>query len=468
MLERMTIESQSASVHVRPEQIIEARWVIPVHPRDTIHEHHAVVIRNGRISELMPINTCRERYPDCTRVTLDEHALLPGLVNAHTHAAMNLLRGYADELALGQWLQEHIWPAESQHVDARFVHDGTSLAIAEMLRGGVTCFNDMYFFPDYAAAAASEAAIRACVGLIVIDFPTAWANDADEYLVKAIAVHDRCRDEPLVSTAFAPHAPYTVSDEPLQRVATLAEELDLPVHIHVHETADEVRRSIAEHGVRPLQRLHRLGLVSPRLAAVHLTCVNDEDIELLAMHGAHALHCPESNLKLASGMCPIERIRQAGINVAIGTDGAASNNDLDMIGEMRTAALLAKGVSGDAAAFPASAVLHAATLGGAKALGMEHEFGSIEVGKSADLCAIDLSALRTQPVFNPLSQVVYAASAQQVSHVWVAGKALLENGELLTIDDHALRANVREWAAKIGMPAVPTQRSVAQSNTSKS
>ena len=453
----MNTESQGFASLGPPDQIIEARWVIPVEPDETIHEHYAIVIRDARISELMPINAGRERYPECSRVVLSEHALLPGLVNAHTHAAMNLLRGYADELALQEWLQEHIWPAESQHVDARFVHDGTSLAIAEMLRGGVTCFNDMYFFPDHAAAAASEAAIRACVGLIVIDFPTAWANDAEEYLHKAVAVHDRCRDEPLVSTAFAPHAPYTVSNGPLQRVATLAEELDVPIHIHVHETAEEVQRSLAEHGVRPLQRLHTLGLVSPRLAAVHLTCVSDSDIELLAAHGAHALHCPESNLKLASGMCPIERIRQAGINIAIGTDGAASNNDLDMIGEMRTAALLAKGVSGNAAAFPASAVLRAATLGGAKALGMEHEFGSIEVGKSADMCAVDLSALRTQPVFHPLSQVVYAASSQQVSHVWVAGKALLEDGELLTIDEHALRARVREWGARIGIPT-PSMR----------
>lgn len=442
--------------------------MIPVQPHDVVHEHHAVAIRDGRISEIMPIGTGKERYPHCARVTLDEHALLPGLVNSHTHAAMNLLRGFADELPLHVWLQEHIWPAESEHVDARFVHDGTSLAIAEMLRGGVTCFNDMYFFPDHAAAAASEAAMRACIGLIVIDFPTAWASDADDYLAKAAAVHDRCRDEPLISTAFAPHAPYTVSDGPLQRIATLAEELDVPVHIHVHETAEEVQRSIAEHGVRPLRRLHTLGLVSPRLAAVHLTCVDDDDIALLAEQGAHAVHCPESNLKLASGMCPIERIRRAGVNVAIGTDGAASNNDLDVIGEMRTAALLAKGVSGDAHAFPATEALLAATLGGARALGMEQEFGSIEAGKSADLCAIDLSAARTQPVFNPVSQVVYAASAQQVSHVWVAGKPVLDNGELLTIDEHALRARVREWGARIGRPAIARRSAAADSEPASS
>jgi 5-methylthioadenosine/S-adenosylhomocysteine deaminase len=307
----------------------------------------------------------------------------------------------------------------------------------------------MYFFPAQAAAAASEAGMRACVGLIVLDLPTVWARDAEEYIDKAVRVHDACRDEPLVSTAFAPHAPYTVSDAPLARIAVLAEELDVPVHIHVHETRAEVERSVAELGMRPLVRLHRLGLLSPRLNAVHLTCVDDADIALLAEHGAHALHCPESNLKLASGMCPVQRLRAAGVNLAIGTDGAASNNDLDMIGEMRTAALLAKGVSGDASALPAAAALEAATLGGARALGLEHEFGTIEAGKSADLTALDLGALDMQPVYHPIAQVVYSATRRHVSHVWVAGRALLADGALLGIDEAALRARAREWGARI-------------------
>jgi len=325
-----------------PDLIIEARWVIPVIPRGAVLEHHAVAVRGGRVLAIEPAPAAAQRHPDCPRVRLEEHVLVPGLVNAHTHAAMSLLRGFADDLPLARWLEDHVWPAEARHVDARFVHDGAALAAAEMVRGGVTCFNDMYFFPGETAAAAAEAGMRACVGLIVLDVPTVWAADAEEYLAKAVRVHDACRDEPLITTAFAPHAPYTVSDGPLARVAVLAEELDVPVHMHVHETRDEVERSLAEHGARPLARLDRLGLVSPRLAAVHLTCVDDADLALLAARGAHAVHCPESNLKLASGLCPVERLRSAGINLAIGTDGAASNNDLDVIGEMRTAALLAK------------------------------------------------------------------------------------------------------------------------------
>jgi 5-methylthioadenosine/S-adenosylhomocysteine deaminase len=433
-----------------PKLCIEARWVIPVRPTNTVLEHHTVVVGGGRILELLPTRSARERHPGCERTVLAEHVLMPGLVNAHTHAAMSLLRGFADDLPLERWLHEHVWPAEARHVDARFVHDGTMLAAAEMIRGGVTCFNDMYFFPAEAAAAASEAGMRACVGLIVLDFPTVWARDAEEYIDKAVRVHDACRDEALVSTAFAPHAPYTVSDAPLERIAVLAEELDVPVHIHLHETRAEVERSVAELGVRPIVRLQRLGLLSPRLNAVHLTCLDDDDIRLLAEHGAHALHCPESNLKLASGLCPVQRLRTAGVNLAIGTDGAASNNDLDMIGEMRTAALLAKGVSGDAAALPAADALEAATLGGARALGLEHEFGSIEVGKSADLCALDLRAPDMQPIYHPLAQVVYSATRRHVSHVWVAGRALLAGGELLSIDEGAVLARAREWGARIG------------------
>lgn len=438
-----------------PELCIEARWVIPVRPEHTVLEHHAVVVGGGRIIELSPVRAARERYPRCERVVLAEHVLIPGLVNAHTHAAMTLLRGFADDLPLDRWLHEHVWPAESRHVDARFVYDGTLLAAAEMLRGGVTCFSDMYFFPAEAAAAASEAGMRACVGLIVLDLPTVWARDAEEYIDKAVRVHDACRDEPLVSTAFAPHAPYTVSDAPLARIAVLAEELDVPVHIHVHETLAEVERSVAELGVRPIERLRRLGLLSPRLNAVHLTCLDDGDITLLAEHGAHAVHCPESNLKLASGLCQVQRLRIAGINLAIGTDGAASNNDLDMFGEMRTAALLAKGVSGDAAALPAAASLEAATLGGARALGLEHEFGSIEVGKSADLTALDLGAVDMQPVYHPTAQVVYSATRRHVSHVWVAGRARLANGVLLDIDEDALLARAREWGARIAAASNP-------------
>lgn len=328
------------------DTLIKARWIIPVEPDDTVLEHHALAIRAGRIVALLPSAEADDRYRADKVHELPHHALIPGLVNTHTHAAMSLMRGLADDLPLMEWLKGHIWPAEGRWVGAEFVEDGTLLAMAEMLRGGVTCFNDMYFFPEITAHAAARAGMRAALGLIVIDFPTAWAANADEYIAKGLALYDDHKDEALLSFCFAPHAPYTVSDEPLKRIRTLANELDLPVHMHVHETAHEVEESMARFGMRPLERLAQLGLVGPNLLAVHMTQLEDAEIAHLAEAGAHVLHCPESNLKLASGFCPVQKLLDAGVNVCLGTDGAASNNDLDLMGEMRTAALLAKGWPG--------------------------------------------------------------------------------------------------------------------------
>jgi 5-methylthioadenosine/S-adenosylhomocysteine deaminase len=331
-----------------------------------------------------------------------------------------------------RWLEDHVWPAEAKHVSHRFVHDGTLLACAEMLRGGVTCFNDMYFFPEAAIEAALACRMRSAHGLIVIEFPSAYASDAADYLRKGLALRDRYRDEPLVSFTLAPHAPYSVSDETFRRVATLAAELDLPVHTHLHETADEIARSLAEHGVRPLERLARLGLLGPGFIAAHGIHVTAEEIQLLATHGCSVVHCPSSNLKLASGFAPVASLLRQNVNVALGTDGAASNNRLDMFQEMRTAALLAKAVAADAKALPAHAALRAATLSGARALGIDARTGSIEPGKAADLVAVDLSAPELAPAFHPLSQLVYAAGREHVSHVWVGGELLVEGGNFLS------------------------------------
>jgi len=431
------------------DTLIRAAWVIPVEPAGVVLEDHVVAVRDGRIAALVPAAQAERDYSADARHRLDEHVLIPGLVNAHTHAAMSLFRGLADDLPLMQWLEGHIWPAEARWVSEAFVRDGTRLAVAEMLRGGVTCFNDMYFFPDEAARVASEAGMRATVGLILIDMPTVWARDPDEYLAKGLEVHDRLRGDPLVRAAFAPHAPYTVSDRPLERVAVLAEELDVPVHMHVHETADEVAQSVARFGERPLERLHRLGLLSHRLLAVHMTQLADGEHERFAACGAHVVHCPESNLKLASGFCPVQRLLQAGTNVALGTDGAASNNDLDLLGEMRTAALLGKGVAASAAAVPAAAALHMATLGGARALAMDERIGSLAPGKEADVAAVDLSPLEAQPAFHPLSHLVYACGRAQVSDVWVAGRQVLRGRVLLTVDEDEVRARARSWRDRI-------------------
>ena len=369
--------------------LLNARWIVPVEPENLVLQHHAVAIDQGRIAAILPREQAAARFRSDLILDLDRHVLLPGLVNAHTHASMSLLRGFADDVPLMNWLQDHIWPAETRWVDQEFIRDGTRLAIAEMVRGGVTCFNDMYFFPEITAAVAQECGMRACVGLIALDFPTAYARDLDEYLDKGLALHAALRADPLRRAAFAPHAPYTVSVPALERIGRLAEDLDLPVHIHVHETAGEVAQFQAQHGCRPLQLLDRIGLLSRRLVAVHMTQLEPDEIERLAEAGAHVAHCPESNLKLASGFCPAARLDAAGVNVALGTDGAASNNDLDLFGELRIAALLGKGVAGDATALPAARVLRMATLNGAQALGLDAEIGSLRAGKSADLIAVD-------------------------------------------------------------------------------
>jgi 5-methylthioadenosine/S-adenosylhomocysteine deaminase len=429
--------------------LIHAGWIIPVEPPFDTLKRHSLVIHEGRICDLLPTELATQRYQATTVEHLENHVLLPGLINSHTHSAMSLMRGIADDLPLMDWLQNHIWPLEQQWMSEEFVKDGTDLAIAEMLRGGTTCFNDMYFFPDITAQQVQQAGIRATIGLIVIDFPSVWAKDSDEYLSKGLNLNEQLKDSTLCSTAFAPHAPYTVSDAPLQKIAGYAEQLNCPVHIHVHETAFEVAQAVEQTGKRPLQRLQELGLVNASLIAVHTTQLTDAEILLLADANATIVHCPESNLKLASGFCPVAKCLDAGVNVALGTDGAASNNDLDMFGEMRTAALLAKAVANDASAVSAMTALRMATINGAKALGLADEIGSLRIGKAADVIAIDLSTLETQPLYNPVSQIVYAASRQQVTDVWVAGQRLLQNRELTTMNLEELSVKIAQWQQRL-------------------
>ncbi len=430
--------------------LIVPRWIIPVEPACAL-SHHALAVKGGRIVAIVPADEAQSRFAARDTLELPNHALIPGLVNLHTHAAMSLLRGFGDDLPLMEWLTARIWPAEQALVSADFVRDGALLACAEMLAGGITCFNDMYFFPGAAAQAALESGMRAALGMIVMDFPTAYASDSEDCLEKGLAVRDRFKGESLLSFTFAPHAPYTVNDDVLSRIGVLAEQLDAPVHIHLHETAQETDDSINLHGVRPLERLANAGLLSPRLIAVHAVHLLDGEIGTLARHGCHIAHCPASNLKLASGLPQTHKWLEAGINIGIGTDGAASNNRLDMFAEMRLAALLAKGVSGNAAALPAAKVLEAATLGGAKALGLDEQIGTLAPGKQADMAAVDLGGFNTQPVFDPISHLVYAAGREQVSHVWVAGELVAQNGQALKIDASDLRARIAYWSAKLSV-----------------
>ncbi|MGN6656854.1 MAG: TRZ/ATZ family hydrolase [Rhodanobacter sp.] len=429
--------------------LIEARWIVPVEPHAVVLENHAVAVDGERIVALLPITEARAAYAPRERVELGEHVLIPGLVNSHTHNPMTLLRGLADDLPLMVWLQQHIWPAEAKVIGPEFVRDGVELAVAEMLRGGTTCANENYFFPDVIGANYRKLGFRAVVGLPVIEFPTAWANSQDEYFARAGEVHDSFRGDALVSTAFAPHAPYTVSDESFERIRLQSDQLDIPVHLHLHETAHEIEDEKKKSGLRPFQRLQRLGLVNDRLIAVHMTQVTEGEIATCASAGVSVVHCPESNLKLASGFCPAEQFRRAGVNLAIGTDGCASNNDLDMFGEMRTAAQLAKAVAQDAAAFDAAFALRAATLNGARAIGLEASIGSIEPGKQADLAAVRLSDLETQPLFHVASQLVYACNRQQVTDVWIAGQRKLAARELVGMDTAAILARTRAWRERI-------------------
>lgn len=429
--------------------LIEAGFVIPVMPQGVVLENHAVAIRGSEILAVLPIDTARQTFVPAQVIARPEGAVLPGLVNAHTHNPMTLLRGIADDLPLMEWLQNHIWPVEAAVIGPEFVADGMALAVAEMIRGGTTCANENYFFPDVQAAVYKRHGFRARVGLPVIDFPTAWAKTADEYFDRAGEVHDQWRGDPLIGTTFAPHAPYTVNDANFERVRMLSDQLDVPVHLHTHETAQEIHDSLQQYGQRPLARLDRLGLVNDRLIAVHMTQLTEAEIHLCAERGVSVVHCPESNLKLASGFCPACALQRAGVNLAIGTDGCASNNDLDMFSETRTAAQLAKAVANDATALDAASALHAATLGGARALGLGEVIGSVEAGKQADLICVDLGQLETQPLHHVVSQLIYATGRHQVSDVWIAGKARMSERVLVDIDTAALIANARQWRERI-------------------
>jgi 5-methylthioadenosine/S-adenosylhomocysteine deaminase len=431
------------------DALICPRWTIRVEPTVVAEEGLALAIDAGRIVDVLTVREADRRYTARVRHDRPSHVLLPGLVNAHTHAAMALFRGFADDIPLEGWLRERIWPAEARWVGPDFIADGSRLAIAEMLRGGITCFSDMYYHPDVTGAVAAEAGMRAMLGMIAHDLPTPWAKDAEEYLQKGLEVHDRFKAEPLITTSFAPHATYGVADNTLIRIRRLADELDLPVHMHVHETPAEVAAAVAATGRRPLARLAELGLVTPALIGVHATDLTTDEVELLATAGASVVHCPRSNLKLASGLCPVARLLDADVNVALGTDGAASNNRLDLWAEMQTAALLAKHAAGSAAALPPATALRMATINGARALGLAGEIGSLAAGKAADVICVNLSGPEHQPLLDPVSQLVYAASRHDVTDVWVAGEHLVAERALLRLDVAEICAAAERWGRQL-------------------
>jgi 5-methylthioadenosine/S-adenosylhomocysteine deaminase len=445
----MSISNQSSQFNTHVDLVIEVRWLVTVTESHEVLENYSVVVQAGIIVDILPALEARQKYTATSLLCLDNHVLIPGLINCHTHAGMSLMRGLADDIPLMPWLEQYIWPAEHLVVSERYVKDATLLACAEMLSGGITCFNDMYFYPQAAAASVNQAGMRANLGLVVLDFPSAYASDADDYLQKGFDAHDSWRNNLLVTSSIAPHAPYTVSNQTLQKVITYAEQLGLGIHTHLHETKDEIKKSEAQFGLRPIQRLAELGLLGPNFVAAHCVHLSANEIELLAEYGCHIVHCPSSNLKLASGIAPIAPLLAQGVNVALGTDGAASNNRLDIFAEMRLSALLAKGISGDATVVPAHQALEMATINAAKAMSLDHKIGSIEVGKLADLTAVKLNDMVTAPYYDPISHLVYACGREHVTHTWVAGELRYDNGVYANIEPNELKEIVNKWQPKL-------------------
>lgn len=410
---------------------------------------YSLVIEGERIASLCLTSEAKLQYPDANELVLDQHLLTPGFVNVHGHAAMTLLRGVADDREMMDWLTNWIWPIEGQLVDEQFVYDGTRLAALEMIMSGTTCSADSYFFPNSVGRAFIDMHFRAQICLPVIQHPNAWAKNEEDHIHKGLAYRDSIKNSPLLTTAFAPHSPYSVTDAGFERIKLYSEQLDLAIHLHLHETATEVADAVRDTGVRPIERMHNLGIVSPSLQAVHMTQLREDEIELLATNNVHIAHCPESNMKLASGFSPVKEIRARGINVAIGTDGAASNNDLDMIAEARSASLLSKAISADATSLTAAECLEMITINGARFLGLEEQLGSLEPGKLADLTVTDLSHPCFQPIHNPISQLIYTATGRDVSHVWIAGKPVLADHQTIDLDVESILSATEQWRTKI-------------------
>lgn len=433
--------------------IVSAKWILPIVPAGKVFQDCSLVIHQGRIESIYPTAGVLHEYSAHQHIELPHHVLMPGLVNGHTRAAMSLLRGYADDLPLTRRLKDFIWPVEKRWADADFVRDGAQLAMAEMLQTGTTCFSDMYLFPEATAAAVHQAGMRAQITFPVTGTPNNWARDADDCLHKGLMLCDNYRSHSRIHIGFGPN--HTLSDASLKHIAMLAEELQAPVQIHLHETAAEVIQAVDATGIRPIDRLLDLGLLMPLTQCVHMTRLSDADLDLLQQSGASVIHCPESNLKLASGICPVQHLLERGIKVALGTDGSASNNDLDMFGEITTAALIGKVAARDAAALPAWQVLHMATLGGAQVLGLEAQIGSLETGKAADIIAVQLDEMDTAPMYSLASNLVYHNRRNRVTHAWVDGKPLMQDGKLTTLNVTELRNRALRWQAQIQPPAEP-------------
>ena len=429
--------------------IISTSWIFTSDPENQLLSDYSVVIENDKIIDLVPQSKVFNEYEADNTYQLTDHILIPGLINTHTHAAMSLFKGFADDLPLQEWLNNHIWPAEKEFVNSSFVKDGSILGLSEMIKSGITTFNDMYFFPDATAEAVKELGVRSNIGLVVLDFPTNYATDPEDYLLKGFEFRDKWRNEELITTSIAPHAPYSVSDEAFTLINTYSEELNINIHTHLHETQWEIEASIDKYGITPVQRLNNLGIIGPSLTAAHCVYLNDQDMGILAKNKVSIVHNPSSNMKLGSGIADVAKMLKQNLSVSLGTDSSASNNRLDIMEEMRLAALLIKGSTKSPESIPANEAIKMATINGAKALGLGSVIGSIEKNKKADLVAIDLSAIENQPIYNPISTLVYSSSRSDVSYVWIDGKIKLKEKSLVNIDEERIIQLAKKWQRKL-------------------
>jgi 5-methylthioadenosine/S-adenosylhomocysteine deaminase len=429
--------------------IISASWIFTSNSEGQLLSDYSIVIENDKIIDLVPQDKVFDEYEANDIYQLTDHILIPGLINTHTHAAMSLFKGFADDLPLQDWLNDYIWPAEKEFINSSFVKDGSILALSEMIKSGVTTFNDMYFFPDATAEAVKELGVRSNIGLVVLDFPTNYATDPEDYLLKGFEFRDKWRNEELITTSIAPHAPYSVSDEAFTLINTYSEELSINIHTHLHETQWEIEDSIEKYGITPVQRLNNLGIIGPSLMAVHCVHLNDQDMATLAKNKVSIVHNPSSNMKLGSGIADIAKMLKQNLNISLGTDSSASNNRLDMMEEMRLAALLIKGSTKSPESFSANEAIKMATINGAKALGLESIIGSIEKNKKADLVAIDLNSIENQPIYNPLTTLVYSSSRSDVSYVWIDGEIKLKDKKLVKIDEKKIIQLAKKWQRKL-------------------
>jgi 5-methylthioadenosine/S-adenosylhomocysteine deaminase len=431
------------------DRLVIGGTVLTMEPNAEPIKNGAVAVANGRIAAVGPAEELLELAPAGDVLNAGNCLVMPGLVNTHSHLAMTVFRGIADDLPLMEWLEDHIWPAEKEHVNRETVRLGTELAAAEQLLAGVTTTTDMYFFGDEVSTVLAESGMRGVVAESLIGFPTPRCATTEEMLEKQRDLLEAYKDHPLITPSVAAHAPYSVQAADLVAEADLAEEYEVPMQIHLAETAWEVERLLSEKGLSPVAYLADLGVLSERTVAAHCVHVSPEDIELLAEFEAGVSHNPVSNLKLASGISPVPALIEGGVKLGLGTDGTASNNTLDLLRDMQLAALLHKGVSGDPTVLPSRTMLELVTVRGAQVLGLADTIGTLTEGLDADLVCVAIDGPHTAPMYDPFSHMVFAARAADVRHVMVRGKVLVRNRELKTLDRERIEAQAREFSENV-------------------